>query len=154
MTARAVVAVGVLVFLMLGLGAIPAQYEQSVTESQPLTDIENETTSIDAGNITTLSDSLLDVFYNSTVTVTANGTTYQASGNYTWHANNGTILVKQGSDLANQSQMNVSYQYHAPSNEQAIIKEIGATPLQLGDIIAIAMAAMLILLALALAGRR
>lgn len=155
MANRIVVLAGFAILIFVGLGAVNAQWQDSVTDSQDAIEVENESWTVDAGSITQLDNSDRDVVYNDSVTVRdENDTVVAADGNYSWLAGNGTVKALSGSsELSDGESATITYRYTEPSNAQNLAKSVGMLPVTLGDEIALALAAGVLLGAVALLRR-
>lgn len=96
---------------ILGLSGVAA-VDSANQEAGERVDVNDETFEPVGDTVVTLNNSNVDgAYYDENVTVVNASTTYEPSGNYTWHDNNGTIGIVNNSDLANQSTANISYGY-------------------------------------------
>lgn len=108
--------VGVAIIL---LGATAA-FGYATWESGDSTAVENEVFQPADDTLVELNNSnQANTLYSETVTVTdVNDTTvFQPDGNYTWHDGNGTLFVEAGSDLANESDAHITYEYSSTTAE-------------------------------------
>jgi hypothetical protein len=113
---RIVIAVALLLILA---GGATVAYQSALEEGGEQTALDNESWSPDAGNVTTLSDSGLDVFYDETVDVRdSNGNTMEAGVDYEWFATNGTVKALSGGDLDGESTAYIDYGYSNPTEQQ------------------------------------
>lgn len=139
MRERLVVLVAVAILLMAGVGAVQSGYRSSVSESQPEQTVTNETFTVTEGATITLNESNRDDVYvqQSDVTVRQSGTVYEPSGNWSWERGNGTLFVPSGSGLTDGSSANVTYGYHAPTDEQRLTRDIALVPVNAlgGDLV-------------------
>lgn len=115
----------VAMLLMAGVGALESGYKQSVTEANTATVVENETWTVDEGNVTQLANSNKDVVYNETVTVHNGNDVVEPDGNYTWYASNGTIAALNGSTFTDGQDATVTYGLTVPQNEQQLARDVG-----------------------------
>lgn len=151
---REVALIGVLVFAMVALGGISAQYQTAVSEASNETRIVNETASITAGDPAGLNESNRDVVYNESIIVRQNGTEWASDGNYTWVVGNGTLLISDPTNLNTTESIGVTYGFWVPSGAQQVSRDVVLLPYTLGDSVGIIVGAALLLTAVALLGRQ
>lgn len=145
------------IVLMAGVGAISAQYETSVTESQNATAVVNESFTADLGNATTLDNSNRDVIYNESVTVfNASDVLVAEPGNYTFHAGNGTLRINAStSQFSDGESGTVSYNFTEPTEEQRAVRDIALIiPGTLGDVIMLVLGLVILLSAIVITARQ
>jgi len=153
---REVALVGVLVFAMIAIGGLSAAYQTSVQESQPTQHVINESFSPVNDTVVVLDESRRDVVYNGSddVRVYQNRTEINSTGNWTWHAGDGTISINATSTFNESRLANVSYNYTIPAAAQQTARDVALVPYLLGDGLGIIVGAALIVGAIALLGRQ
>jgi len=114
----AIAAIGLGLFLLTGAYIVDA----TVQESRHDITVTNESFTPDGGNLSTFEASNLDdAEYDDSVTVRndSDGSTFEASGNYTWFETNGTLKTTANSDLATTSTATITFSYTGQTAEQA-----------------------------------
>lgn len=153
---RVVAVVGVFIVLFAGLYGLSAHYETTVTESNNQTEIVNESFTVQEGFNHEFSESRRDVVYNDTIEVYQNGSEIQSNNgdNWKWRAGTGELYVPNGSQLVDGDEAAITYRYTEPTTEQRVAKDVTMTPFRLGEGMTLIGGIVLLLLALALAGRQ
>lgn len=161
--ARVLVLIGLLIFLSFGAAGLSSVYQDTVTETQNETTIDNETFTVTINTTHSFNNTDTDNVFNDSVRVFQEdilgmiGTVEVESengSNWVWHEGNGQLFVPEGSDLENGT-ANITYRYREPAPEQRAIKNIGVTPFQFSESLAIMAGFILLVLAvLQMAGTR
>lgn len=153
---RVVAVLGVFILLFAGLYGLSAHYEATVTESNNQTEITNETFTVQEGELHEFSESRRDVIYNDTVEVYQNGSEIQSNGgdNWEWRGGTGTLYVPNGSELVDGDDASITYRFTEPTSEQQVAKDVTMQPFRLGEGLTLIGGIVLLLLAVALAGRQ
>lgn len=135
------------VILLAGVGALSAQYEQSVTGSNAQDSISGESFTVSKPGLHTFNESNRDVIYNETVTVyDSSGTVVSEDGNYSWNDGNGTLYVPSGSTLNDSESATIDYQFTVPDNSQRAVRDTGMIlPGSLGGTITLALGLAVVL---------
>lgn len=145
---RIVLAIVVLaVFGMLGVMGMDA----ILASNTERTDIDNETWTPDAGNVTELEDSNLEAAdYDPVENVSVfdeNDTEMTAGTDFEWFEDNGTVKALEGGGLDGDSSANISYGYERPPAEQVTMSSILAQiPAVMGFILPVGALVFLLLL--------
>lgn len=156
MIGRLLAVIAIILFVFVGVGVVQQGQWDASTATQPQNTF-NESVALTPGAISTLSDSdKANVVYapQSAVTVTQNGTTIDAPGNWTWQRHNGTILILTGTTLNTTETAFVDGYYTVPSASQNTTTALGLLPTEgFGEAWLLAAMVVLVLAALAIATR-
>jgi len=117
---RGVSAIGVMVLLMVGLGALGAAAESSVRGSQPAINASEQFTA-QADDSYTVQNNSDFLGHSERVTVRYNGTTYSTPKDYEWHPTNATVTIPSSTTIPSGVTATVEYQYHKPSQAQRVV---------------------------------
>lgn len=121
--AAAIAAVALAAFLFVGFYVVDAGIQTSLHDVT----VTNESFTPSGGDLTTFDNSELNrADYDETVTVrnASDGSVFDASGNYTWFAANGTLETTANSDLADASSATITYGYNGQTAEQTATTNI------------------------------
>lgn len=112
-------AIALVGLVIMAAGALVVYHDVQRSVADPTTNV-NETFTPDGPNVTTLSDSNLDLaLYNETVTVyDSTGGLVEPGGNYSWLQRNGTIKTVNNSDLDSEPSANITYGYALQTEDQ------------------------------------
>lgn len=156
MASRFVALIGVMVFLMLGGGIISAQHSQSVRDAGDRTLVENEAWNPEEGSVTTLNHSNYETLVYGTqeeVDVYQGGSEYVADGNWTWYDGNGTVKAVNGTSLNTSESAKITYSYYQPTQEQALLVDLGTIPIRFGGELLMLLTFSLFVLVFVIVGR-
>jgi len=117
---RGVSAIGVMVLLMVGLGALGAAAESSVRGSQPAINASEQFTA-QPGDSYTVQNNSDFLGHSERVTVRYNNTTYSSPEDYEWTPATATLTVTNSTSIPAGVTAIVEYQYHEPSQAQRVV---------------------------------
>lgn len=140
---RVVGFVAIAILLFAGLGMADAAYTDAVDVGGIANSTNDTDVNVTAGAFANLSEGNVSTYvYDpaSNVTVTQNGTTWAAAGNWTWHQDNGTLQWADPTGLNTSENASVEYSWREPTAEQAWVRTLSLLGLQRGDVILVALA--------------
>jgi hypothetical protein len=130
---RAIVGIGLLLVLVIGMPTLALAYQDSVSGSQPGAEPTEQFTA-QPDTTYTVANTGEYLVHNDSVTVSYNGTTYQGNGDdYRWTPGDATLYVTSDSDIPSGVEANLTYQYYEPSQEQRYLAQLSSTTTQTGE---------------------
>lgn len=132
---RAFIAIISIVFVIgVGIWGLQAAVADAGTDH----DIDGESWTPNAGNVTTLDHSNLNhTYYDAAVTVyDSNNNKVNPGEDYVWFDHNGTVKAVSGGALDGETSATIDYSYQTTtSDERSLIRMVGHIPQVLGGLI-------------------
>jgi len=128
---RAVAVIGLLIFAVIALNGISTQYQSTVADSQPETNIVDEEFDVVKNTTIVLNESRRDVVYNDSVVVNQAGAKV-SEDDYRWQPGNGTLFIPENSTMDENDNATIDYNFTEPSDEQRAVRDVMLMPAELG----------------------
>lgn len=149
--ARVVVLLVILgVFGFAGANALSTQHDASVSATQPLQDVHNETFQPENDTVIRLSKTSPERVFLDNETVRQDGVVVDEDGRYyNWRPRDGSLYIYNNTWFNTSEQANITYHYRNPSRTQGALFGIAAIPFSALDALLIGVAALALIGALA-----